>query len=115
MLCRILENTFKLPGGQATGGLVTSSYWKINGNRTENNLGLGFLVIDGSNGNILTNNSTSGNPVDYLLKGNTTVNGLPAKASFNNTVNATSTQKIQDCGNNNKITGGILDTTSPCN
>ena len=115
VLCRILENMFTLPSGQLTGGLVTSSFWKINGNRSENNLVAGFTVINGSNGSILTNNPTTGNPVDFELKGNTFILGTPVKASFNNTVNATSTQKIHDCGNNDIITGGILDTATPCN
>ena len=104
----------KLPSGQSTGGLSSAINWKITGNRSENNTSDGFLVIHGANDNILQNNSTTGNGgADFDLTGKTSRFGFPANASFNNNVIASSSQKVQDCGNNNKISGGTLSST-PC-
>ena len=112
-LCTI--GGLKLPGGQYGGGLSAATNWKITGNRSENNAASGYLVIDNSTDNLLQNNTSAGNGAyDIELSGATSRFGFPAASSFNTTVFAGATQKVKDCGSGNKVTGGILDITTPC-
>ena len=116
ILCRIQDNTFKLPSGQAAGAISGATNWKINTNTSSNNLAEGFEITDGSTGNIIQNNTTSGNTsFDIDLTGVTSRAGFLAKSSVNNSVTAGPTQKVIDCGQGNTVTGGIIDKTTPCN
>ncbi len=116
ILCRIQDNTFKLPSGQATGGLNSAINWKVNANTSSNNFSEGFVVTDASKGNTIENNTTTGNPdYDIELTGLTSRAGFLAQPVSNNTVNASSTQKVKDCGIGDTINGGIVDKTTPCN
>ncbi len=115
-LCRIIPNSFRLPNGQTTGANTPTANWKVNNNRAENNTVDGFVIINGASGNLVENNSTTGNGKwDFELAGITNRAGVPFVASFNNTVSASATQSVKDCGNNNTINGGVLDKVAPCN
>jgi hypothetical protein len=109
VLCGIAPNSLKLPDGHLTGGELKSNNWKVNSNKSDNNITSGYWVIDGSNNNTLENNTSTGNGVyDIELIGQTTRVGFPMSPCFNNTVRANAGQKVKDCGNNNTVSGGIM-------
>jgi Periplasmic copper-binding protein (NosD) len=109
VLCGIAPNSLKLPDGHLTGGELKSNNWKVNGNKSDNNITSGYWVIDGSNNNTLENNTSTGNGAyDIELIGQTSRVGFPMSPCFNNTVRANAGQKVKDCGNNNTVSGGIM-------
>ncbi len=108
VLCGIAPNSLKLPDGHLTGGELKSNNWKVNGNKSDNNITSGYWVIDGSNYNTLESNTSTGNGAyDIELIGQTSRVGFPMSPCFNNTVRASAGQIVKDCGNNNTVTGGI--------
>jgi len=99
----------KMPDGHLTGAEFHSSDWKLYGNKSNNNIQLGYMLIDASNNNTMDGNTGTGNGFyDIELVGQTSRIGFPMSPCFNNTVRAAAGQKVKDCGNNNTVTGGIM-------
>lgn len=108
ILCNLPHN-IELPDGTVSGSEVPATGWLAQGNTSTDNINAGYLVIDGSNNNTLTNNQGGGNGTyDIELTGETDRFGFLAPASFDNVVNVGSHKdvKIKDCGNDNKVHGG---------
>jgi parallel beta-helix repeat protein len=109
MLCNLPDN-IQLPDGQISGSEVSATNWLVQGNTSTNNLTVGYLVIDGSNNNTLTNNLGGGNgtyDIELTAFGDRFgLSNLPA--SYDNLVNAGSHKglSIEDAGVNNKVHGG---------
>ncbi|MEO5581416.1 MAG: NosD domain-containing protein [Saprospiraceae bacterium] len=97
----------------------TTSKWLVIFNSSDHNLLDGYLIVDGSNKNLLQHNKADHNGVyDIELQGATTRFGYPTPASHDNTVVvANSSQLIKNCGDNNKVYGGTIESnvTVPCN
>ncbi len=118
VLCSVHPNTIKLPTGGLTGSRTASSNWVIRNNESYDNLTTGYLIIDNANNNILEGNTSTGNPLDYEMAGDTRrIGGVLALATYNNILTADVTQTVKNCGNNNTVVGGILVDlrASPCN
>ena len=113
-LCHIAPNSLKMPDGRLTGAEIATNAWKVTNNQSNNNLSLGYGIIDGSNNNILEGNAATGNgDYDIELAGFTRRLGFPMPPSFNNKVTALAGQQIKDCGNNNTVSGGTM-SSDPC-
>ncbi|MDH3244789.1 MAG: right-handed parallel beta-helix repeat-containing protein, partial [Saprospiraceae bacterium] len=114
ILCRVPG--FVLPDGTATAAAISTSRWFVGYNESSQNLATGYLVIDGANGNALTGNRAANNPqYDIELAGESNRFGFTTPPSFNNSVDAFQGQKVQDCGNGNRVVGGALVLSSdPC-
>ncbi|MEP7321868.1 MAG: right-handed parallel beta-helix repeat-containing protein [Saprospiraceae bacterium] len=97
----------------------TTSNWLVIFNSSDHNILDGYLVVDGASRNLLQHNKADNNGVyDIELQGATTRFGYPTPTSFNNTVVvASSVQIIKNCGDNNKVIGGTIESnvTVPCN
>ena len=118
ILCKVPDNAFRLPSGQLTGALLSSGYVKVLNNQSDNNLNVGYLVIDGANNSVLEGNRSSGNGTyDIELVGDSYRFGFFTPKSFSNRVVASPTQKVKNCGVNNTVVGGQLvnNATDPCN
>ncbi len=103
--------SIQLPDGRLSGADLPATRWLIQGNTSTHNITVGYLVIDGSNNNILTNNAGGGNGLyDIELTPDTYRFGIPyvLPASYDNVVNAGSHRDmtIKDCGDDNKVHGG---------
>lgn len=104
-----LRPDYFLPNGQLSGADASATAWKINGNVASNNVYVGYFFISSAHWNIFTNNTGTGNgSYDVELNGDTNRSGFFAAATYSNTINVSSSQKIKDCGNNNVVTGGIM-------
>ncbi|MEZ4776707.1 MAG: NosD domain-containing protein [Bacteroidia bacterium] len=110
ILCKVPANAIPLPGGQAVGAQFSANHWTVTKNYSNDNLNVGYLVIDGANNNTLTNNQASGNgDYDIELVGDSYRFGFLTPFSFDNTVNdAGANLKIKDCGTNNTVNGGVI-------
>ncbi len=98
----------QLPGGQVTGAEFSATLWKARQNQSSNNLDVGYLVIDGSNGNLLENNEGGSNGTyDYELVGDSYRFGFLTPFTYDNVVYAKPGQTVKDCGVNNTISGGV--------
>ncbi len=107
VLCHIAPNSLKMPDGHLTGAELSANNWKVRGNRADNNINIGYVVIDGSNDNTLEGNTGTGNGAyDIELVGQTSRIGFPMPPCFNNRVTAAAGQSVKDCGNNNTVSGG---------
>jgi len=117
ILCRAPEDSF-LISGVAVGSRVSGTEWNVSFNASSDNLNDGYLVIDGSNHNLLSNNAAwSNGAYDIELAGDTERFGFLAPASFENTVDVGffTDLVIKDCGNNNTVNDDVVDTTvDPC-
>ena len=114
VLCHIAPNSLRMPDGHLTGAELSANNWKVSGNQANDNINIGYLVIDGSNNNILEGNAATGNGAyDIELAGQSSRLGFPMPPSFNNRVTAGTGQKVKNCGNNNIIIGGLL-SSDPC-
>jgi nitrous oxidase accessory protein NosD len=118
ILCKVPASSIPLPDGTFTGAAFSGTNWHMNNNVSTDNYYVGYLVIDGANGNTLVNNQGGNNATyDIDLKGENCVFGFVTPTSFNNHVVAGSHQvTIKDCGLNNTVIGGIqIDTAvDPC-
>jgi hypothetical protein len=119
ILCNV-PMVLKLPSGRITGSLTPGKLWKTRNNKSTDNFGVGIIVIDGANENIVENNELARNgEYDIELTTDTYRFGFLTPLAYNNTVNAGNYPniRIKDCGRNNRITGGIRinTTTDPCN
>jgi hypothetical protein len=109
VLCHIAPNSLKMPDGRLTGAELSANNWKVRGNKADNNINNGYVVIDGSNNNTLEGNTSTGNGAyDIELVGQTSRIGFPMPPCFNNRVTAGAGQKVKDCGNNNTVSGGTM-------
>jgi Periplasmic copper-binding protein (NosD) len=107
VLCHIAPNSLKMPDGHLTGAQSSANNWKVRGNKADNNINIGYVVIDGSNDNTLDGNTGTGNGAyDIELVGQTSRIGFPMPPCFNNRVTAAAGQSVKDCGNNNTVSGG---------
>lgn len=113
ILCKVPAG-FRLPSGEVTGSEFPATLWKTRQNQSHNNFNVGYLVIDGSNNNLLENNDAGNNAAyDYELTTDTYRFGFLTPFAFDNTVYAKPGQTVKDCGVNNTVVGGVLiDTTS---
>lgn len=110
VLCTVPPGSLPLPNGTLAGSAHPATKWTVTNNNAHNNFQTGYLVIDGANDCMLSNNSASGNGLyDVELAGFTERYGFPAPASHHNRVNiggANSAMTVKDCGNNNIVNGG---------
>jgi len=119
ILCNVPQY-MELPNGTITGSLVPGTKWKVHDNVSQNNFDAGYLVIDGANNNVITNNEGGNNATyDFDLVGDSYRFGFLSPTSFNNTLNVGSFSgvTVKDCGNGNTVNGNatIIDTSVPGN
>lgn len=120
VLCKVPPGSFPLPNGTFAGADLPATKWTVTNNNAHSNFETGYVVIDGANNCMLSNNSASNNAAyDIELTGDTWRFGFLAPASYNNQVNvggANSAMSVKDCGNNNTVNGGTqIDTNAdPC-
>ena len=120
ILCHVVPKALKLPNEHYTGGEFSTGDWQIINNQSDDNLLIGFLIVDGSFNNTLEGNTTSGNglyDIHLTMKGTKFAATPTTEASHDNIVKANATQKVKDCGDRNIVTGvKLIDTaTDPCN
>lgn len=116
ILCKVPGGDFLFFNGNEVAADFSATEWTVTNNNSQDNFSLGYLVIDGSNGNHMANNAASNNPDwDIELVGNTCRFGFFTPASFNNTVIAGSHQvTIKDCAENSTILGFPYVETGNC-
>ncbi len=119
ILCKVPDNSFVLPSGQATGATFPCTHWTVTNNNSEHNFDAGYIVIDGANNNKLINNNASNNGTyDIEMVGDSYRFGFLTPFTYNNMVQAGSFQNItiKDCGQNNTVHGGVKVNTGvdPC-
>lgn len=116
ILCKVPAGGVSLPDGTPVAADFSGTDWKVSNNNSHDNFSLGYLVIDGSNGNHLVNNAASNNTDwDIELVGNTCRFGFFTPAAFNNKVVAGSHQvSIKDCAENSTILGFPYVETGNC-
>lgn len=120
MFCRVAEFDFTLPNGQPAPADFSATSWHAEDNNCYDNQDAGYLVIDGSNNNVLENNKASNNGTyDIELAGDSNRYGFFTPKSFKNKVVAGRFRNIliKNCGENNTVIGGRLvdNTQDPCN
>ena len=110
----IVTCTFTTPILMPRGNVILAQHsaesWKVTDNQLRNNSFDGIAIVDGSRYNTFTGNKTSGNAVyDFDMAGESHRfnGGMLTHMSFNNTLIATGDQKVNNCGSNNSITGGM--------
>jgi hypothetical protein len=116
ILCKVPEGYYDYDGNRL-GAEESSNHWLVAMNESNNNIYAGYVVIDGANKNILLGNKSSGNGAyDIDLVGPTERFGFFTPTSFKNRVYGYPDQTIKDCGEDNKVIGGIQIDTSmdPC-
>ncbi len=112
--CNVPAGSFPL--GTGTGGAeMPANNWNISNNYASGNV-WGYMVIDGSFENTLSNNATGGNVIDMELVGETSILFAPliTPTSHDNTVNVGgSGMDVIDCGLNN-VVHGTTPLPGPC-
>jgi len=107
ILCKVPLG-IQLPSGQITGAEFSATSWKTRMNHSFANFDAGYLVIDGSNNNLLENNDAGANGTyDYELVGDSYRFGFLTPFTFDNTLHAKPGQTVKNCGMNNLIVGGV--------
>lgn len=109
ILCKVPANFYQLPGGNLAGAEYSGNNWFVANNQSMNNFNVGYIVIDGSNNNLLVNNDASSNGTyDIELAGESHRFGFLTPTSFDNKVVAGKFKSIsiKDCGIDNKVIGG---------
>lgn len=109
ILCKV-PVYLPMPDGSVVGSDESCNQWVVKGNNATGNLAEGYLIVDGSNTNVLINNRASGNGTyDMELAGETERFGFVAPTSFDNVVYAGSNSMVvKNCGDNNVLIGGTL-------
>ncbi|MBK8500713.1 MAG: hypothetical protein IPL46_00095 [Saprospiraceae bacterium] len=105
------------PDGTELKAEESGNHWLVALNDSKNNFYGGIVVIDGAFKNTLLANTGSGNGAyDVDLVGATERFGFLTPTSSGNRVYSYNDQTIKDCGENNKVIGGIMVDTSvdPC-
>lgn len=112
ILCKVPAGIFPL--GNGTGGAeMPGNNWHISNNSATGNV-WGYLAIDGSYENTLSNNTGGGNAIEMELAGDSFIFGFFTPTSQDNTVNAGgSNMPVIDCGLNN-VVHGTTPLTGPC-
>lgn len=106
ILCKV-PTAFQLPSGEITGSEFPATLWKARQNQSHGNFSIGYLVIDGANGNLLEDNDAGDNAAyDYELTTDTYRFGFLTPFAYNNIVYAKPGQTVKDCGMDNTIVGG---------
>lgn len=109
VMCKVPQNNIPLPDGGAAGADFAATEWKVQSNDSHGNVQEGYLLIDGSNNNLVKQNTASGNGTYAIqLQGDSYRFGFFTPAVFENTVNAYDDMTVKDCGIDNTVTGGIL-------
>lgn len=108
ILCKVPQ-AFPLPSGEITGSIFSANNWLTIFNESYDNLNAGFLVIDGANRNFLSSNFAKNNGTyDIELVGDSERFGFLTPTSAANRVYSRSDMTIKDCGEGNKVRGGIM-------
>ena len=105
------------PDGTELKAEESGNHWLVALNESSDNFYAGIVVIDGAHHNTLLANTGSGNAAyDVDLVGPTERFGFFTPTSSKNRVYSYNDQVIKDCGEDNKVVGGIqVDTTvDPC-
>jgi hypothetical protein len=111
--------TIPTPGGEIVGSETNATKWIVRGNRSHDNLDIGYMVIDGANENYLVNNQ-GGNNVRYDIElvGDSERFGFFTPTSRESIVDTGkySDLIVKDCGVDDTVIGGQLVDTSadPC-
>lgn len=116
ILCKVPPSV-QTPDGVVIGAIDPGNHWLIALNESNDNFYGGIVAIDGAYSNTLLANRGSGNAAyDIDLVGPTERFGFFTPTSAGNRVWSFSDQVIKDCGEDNKVVGGIqVDTTvDPC-
>jgi parallel beta-helix repeat protein len=117
ILCKVPEGNLQI-SGSTEGSASPAVEWHVHDNNATGNFDAGYLVIDGSGRNRMSNNAASANGTyDIELAGDSFRFGFLTPSSFDNVV-AVGTEKnliIKDCGRNNLVNSPLVDTTlDPC-
>lgn len=105
------------PDGTPLKAEVPGNHGLYVSNNNSENFYAGILVIDGANHNVLLANKGANNAVvDMDLVGDSERFGFFTPTCWKNRVYSFADQTIKDCGDQNRINGGILldDATLPC-
>jgi hypothetical protein len=118
IMCKLPSENYFLPSNEDAGSENSGNHYFIRKNRSTNNLGEGFLVIDGSNNNVLIDNDASGNGTyDFELAGDSYRFGFFTPACYENVaIIGSHSLVVKDCGNDNVVVGGSLvdNSLDPC-
>lgn len=108
LLCRVPPESFVTPDGDAIGADFASNHVLMAMNTSTDNFFAGYVAIDGANKNILLGNKASGNAnYDIELVGDSERFGFFTPTSVKNTVYSFPDLTIKDCGDKNRVFGGI--------
>ncbi len=108
ILCKVPNGSMRLPGGQVTGAEFSATLWKTRQNHSYNNFDAGYLIIDGSNNNLLENNDGGNNATyDYEIVGDSYRFGFFTPFAFDNILYAKPGQTVKNCGQNSTVIGGV--------
>ena len=108
------------PSGEIVGSETNATKWIVRGNRSHDNLDIGYLVIDGANENLLVNNQGGANGrYDIELAGDSERFGFFTPTSRETIVNAGKYTGlvVKDCGVDDIVNGDVelVDTAAdPC-
>ena len=102
------------------GAISNATVWLAHGNVATGNFTTGILIIDGANHNrVLSNESHDNGGHAVVFTTDTYRVGFLTPAAFDNVfvAGAFPTTQVKDCGNGNRILGGVLvnNTLEPCN
>ncbi len=117
ILCKVPAESLSLDG-ELIGADRPGSNWLLAMNEASDNIYAGIVAIDGAAKNVLLANTGSNNGAyDVDLVGDSYRFGFLTPTSEKNRVYSYSDQVIKDCGEKNRVQGGIqVDTeTDPCN
>lgn len=114
ILCNIPQY-IPLKNGDIIGSAKPATNWVSMGNVSNDNFYTGYSVTDGSNGNYLARNASSGNAAyDFEVMGDTNFFGFFTPTAKNNKIVLGKNQTIKDCAENttiyNKRGGIVIDT-----
>ena len=109
IFCKVPQG-FILPRGNVIGAEFSATRWVAKFNRSSDCLDANYIVIDGSNNNMLAyNQSTNPGTYDIELVGDSYRFGFLTPFSFENTVIVGNSDYIvKDCGEDNTVIGGIM-------
>ncbi len=108
LLCRVPPESFVTPDGVAIGADFASNHVLMALNTSNDNFFGGYVAIDGAQNNILLGNKASGNAnYDIELVGDSERFGFFTPTSEKNTVYSFPHLTIKDCGEENRVFGGI--------
>lgn len=117
ILCKVPADDFLFFNGNEVAADFSGTEWTVTNNNSHDNFSLGYLVVDGSNGNHLVNNAAGNNADwDIELVGNSCRFGFFTPAAFDNKVVAGSHHQlsIKDCAENSTILGFTYVETGNC-